>query len=939
MNTCNINDIDKVLLVIDKSIKWAEEYNVSAFPYETFRKSRRELKRMRYALSENCSAAAYGESQVGKSYLMSSLLSSQSSQFRISDGTGGSYSFVDDLNPSGGNTSKEESTGVITRFTINCTNEKMRQFVKIKTLSVVDIVLLLADSYYKDVKIDTNSVLDKNTINDSLSAFSNNSIDKSYKQSYLEEDDIYDIQKYFEDIIGNSAVNVIKSDFCVKIAPVIKYYKPEKWGSIFALLWNNNSVITGVFNQIIAEYKKLRFEEEIYVPFDAVLRDKGTILKVKWLDYVSDSSATMEGALQYSDIYDKDGNLLAPNFKKAFLSALTAELTFVVPKEEVADKPFLNEMDLLDFPGARRRESVHEADIEKEMANMLRRGKVSYLFNKYSRTLRINSVLFCQHQDMSGQSEIGETLNEWISNSIGNTPEERANYINSTNKISPFFIIATKFNTDLKWTNEKKGVSRLEDRWKTRFEQTLSNETIKPKTYKWFENWVSPELGFKSKAFQSIYLLRDFFWSRDQQVFTGYKENSAFDEKEHIENDYPDYRKDLKESFVNFLFVKEHFADPSKSWDDAATPNNDGSKAIIKDLNKIAGSINHAREEKYYRDLQRIKDDLYQKLNEYFVPDDEEEKREVTMRIIGAMRLDLTLLFGTNPSAIGMILDALMIPVVKIRTEVHNVIIRHTDAPQDRTPINILRTSAKILTTDDRDTCIEKLCDHFKCDYEALSEVLRRNGLEIDNVVNGEDNILTTMQDVVVKHIYDLWINHLNDAIRLYENSIRYSDKIVAMYATLYDKLKLRHRLSEIVLHYMQTFPEKLQPNVIADATSLVLNNFIADVGWSLMSEKDKNKVRSNASELGVDIENENTTVNAAMPLTDTLKAFEQSTSLVSKPDLNSNDVEILRKLPWWDNYKKWENHVIMGLLMNNDFLQCNPKQNGALRNLLEMME
>ena len=217
--------------------------------------------------------------------------------------------------------------------------------------------------------------------------------------------------------------------------------------------------------------------------------------------------------------------------------------------------------------------------------------------------------------------------------------------------------------------------------------------------------------------------------------------------------------------------------------------------------------------------------------------------------------------------------------------------------------------------------------------------MLQRNGLDIDNVISGEDSILTTMQDVVVKHIYDLWINHLNEAMRLYEKSIRYSDKIVAMYATLYDKLKLRQRLAEIVLHYMQTFPEKLQPNVIADATSLVLNNFIADVGWSLMSESDKNKVIMNASELSVDIENESVVDKTLMPLTETLLAFEKSSSLVSKPDLNSSDVEILRKLPWWDNYKKWENHVTMGLLMNNDFLQCNPKQNGALKNLLEMME
>ena len=88
---------------------------------------------------------------------------------------------------------------------------------------------------------------------------------------------------------------------------------------------------------------------------------------------------------------------------------------------------------------------------------MLRRGKVAYLFNKYSRSLRINVVLFCQHQDMTGQSEIGESLNDWIQENVGATPQQRGRYIRSTNGISPFFIVATKFNTYLKWTNEFPG--------------------------------------------------------------------------------------------------------------------------------------------------------------------------------------------------------------------------------------------------------------------------------------------------------------------------------------------------------------------------------------------------------------------------------------------------------------------------------------------------
>ena len=76
-------DINKHITIIDNSIKWAKEYGKDSFPYEILKNLRRKLKRISNALEENCSVAAYGESQVGKSYLMSSLLSSSDHPFVI----------------------------------------------------------------------------------------------------------------------------------------------------------------------------------------------------------------------------------------------------------------------------------------------------------------------------------------------------------------------------------------------------------------------------------------------------------------------------------------------------------------------------------------------------------------------------------------------------------------------------------------------------------------------------------------------------------------------------------------------------------------------------------------------------------------------------------------------------------------------------------------
>ena len=192
------DDIRTNLEVVKQSVAWADQYGKETFPREVFKNYRRELRKIADALSENCSAAAYGESQVGKSYLMSSLLSTPDTPFVIENG-GVRYSFIDQINPSGGNNTQQESTGVVTRFTIRQSNAKMGDYVKITNLSVVDIILLLADSYYNDVKIDTDNVLLSTDIDNALSQMSDLWNEKSPIHNIIIEDDIRDICEYLDE--------------------------------------------------------------------------------------------------------------------------------------------------------------------------------------------------------------------------------------------------------------------------------------------------------------------------------------------------------------------------------------------------------------------------------------------------------------------------------------------------------------------------------------------------------------------------------------------------------------------------------------------------------------------------------------------------------------------------------------------------------------------
>lgn len=930
------NDIKSNIEIINKALEWADSYHKESFPRDVLKNYRRKLLKISRALAVNCSAAVYGESQVGKSYLINSLLSTPTTPFVISN-KGRNYSFIDEINPSGGKNTKVESTGVVTRFTIKDDgNEKMKEFVKIRNLSVVDLILLILDSYYNDVSINMDDSLSAEDIKSKLEEKRNLFSPRKKIQTIITEDDIQDIEDYIREVIGNNAKVILDSKFCSYIAPIIQYVPYTNWVDVFGLLWNNNGELNHLFSFLINEYQKLDFQTEVYVPFDAVLADRGTILKIDWLDTVCGLKRDMGKDDAFTDIYDKSGNRLASNFSKGSLSALIAELTFVLPPKLAKERCFLENMDLLDFPGARSREKYKEQQLQEVLPQVLRRGKVAYLFNKYSRSFQISSVLFCHHNDQKVEPSIGDAINDWIGLAIGSTPEKRTEFLKDTKGISPLFFIATKFNLELqREKNEShQHPEKLGSHWK-RFD-TVIPEIIKPNH--WMENWVVPGGLFRTQYFQNIYLLRDFYWSGKNQVFDGYRDGkSPSPEKEvHLYPDYPEFLDDLKKSFLNHPFVKRHFEYPEQAWNDVATLNCDGSKVIIQKLNEIAGVLNSARKNRYLKLLAKIQKDLLRRLGVYYVPDEQEENNLRVRKIIGEIKLSLELSVGSDAETFGRIIDSLMVPSDSIRDIAYDILDLHTDSPMDFSKINFIRFSAGIDLKDDKNMNIGKLCKHYDCEEKDLEHVLSGQGVSIDDIIMHDTESLTTEADVVTKHILDYWNAYVNQQVQCLDQFLPHAEDIVLMLQTLIDTLGIRKVLSSKINTYIKLFHKDNLPNAIADFASLLLNNFVCTVGWPFMTEKDLNSVRAKASQCKVEIEgdwSDRVFMNKPHSIVEALEALEKSADVVKQ---NTLDKSTLLKLPLWDNFWRWENLLVIGFLLTSDVTAVNPEANGILKVLLD---
>lgn len=935
-------DIKKQAGVIEQAIEWARTFGKETFPTEELKEIRREVRRIGAALEENCSAAAYGESQVGKSYLMSSLLSTPECPFVINLG-GHDYSFIDKINPSGGNTSKTESTGVITRFTIRSHNDAMSRFVRIKALTVADIVMLLADAYYNDLKADARNVLQSADIDRELDNLRHLWLGKPAPvQTFLGEDDVKDICDYIADTIGSAATGITRSSFRTQVAAAAPFLGVDELPAVFALLWNKNAEMTHLFATLTSAAATLGFETDVYVPFETVLRDKGTLLKIEWLDKVCSAGAdsgnsngnSTDGEEATTDVYAADGRVLAKAFSKPYLSALTAELTFVLPRKLAAERRFLEKIDLLDFPGARSREKFKEQEISSVLPTILRRGKVAYLFNKYSRSLSISAVLFSHHNDQKNEPSLGETINSWIEQNIGRTPEQRTRQLERTNGVSPLFFVATKFNIELERTKNDTpdNAARLAEHWR-RFE-TVFPEIIKPAT--WFDHWVVPGGAFTSEAFRSIYPLRDFYWSGKNGVFDGYSDGAVTSPETavHRHPDYPDYFENLRRSFLSHDFVRRHFASPEAAWDGVATVNNDGSKAIIRDLDAISGRLDDARRERHTERLRTLCRRTEAKLAVYYEDEDNVKKNERIRRVIGDIRRSLDFSVGKHPEIFGRIIDSLMLPVGDIRRLAYDIVILKKETPKDLNEIMLIRTMAGIESDTDRATALERLLDYYACDEDTLREEFGEKGFTIDDVLRNDCNIATTVADIVALRTLEHWTAFINKQVREVEQYLPHSDEVAFMLQTLCKRLGVEHVIAEKTDAYSRTFSEADLPNAIADFATLTLNNFVSTVGRLYLAPADISQVAEKAAACGirVDVANgESTKKREAADVIEALKAFDDAA------DSAAVSFATLRKLPFWSNFRSWENNLTIGLLLAADVAHCDPAANKAIKEIIDL--
>lgn len=978
----NIADkTDEFINEINQGVKWSDDFLKAENSVDTsyaLKKYRRKLKKVKKAITQKPVIALFGASQVGKSYLVKNIFNDDSNNFIIPDfKNGNDYDFIADIDPAG---QGSEATSVVTRFTYDKDRENYPLSVKIRILSAKSVVTILLDSYLTDIK-KRKAELTEGEIIQHIEYFEN--LSSTETQYNLDEDDIYDIDDYITELFYETGLRSIiqpfkDSRFWHRLAAVIHRIPHTAWGSVFEILWGKQPKLTKLFNILINELSRIKFSKVIYAGIESVLRKEGTILDVQRLKNI----LTDQG----NDLTVKKNENESYEIKRNTLCALAHEVILNISKSSVDKHKFVDNIDMLDFPGARSRMRLDETDefSDGEISDMLLRGKVAYLFNSYSMDYEINNLFVCTPDSKTEVREIPELVDKWINYNIGKNKEERTKALKDTLK-PPLFVIYTKWNFQLDFdadadTENGKITTKVldEKKWKKRFDTRIKEDLYDP--FKWHEEWTVSD-----PVFQNNYLLRDYKYS--SKIFQGWKkgtEDELATSESSIKKEHEDYYQILEESFKSSKYVGKLFANPEKTWQETSSIGNDGSQYIIDNMQSVANNV--AKTTRFLKIINDEKEKTETILKKHHKS--EEADKQIREAAKNGIKLQSYMndIFGANVYNFGYFIEQLTISEYEILHFYSKMLKDKKVVVNQDISKFVLWLKKHPRLTPPKDNTLEEISHNYDANLEILREELLCSSIEEvkkelygeygfkEVNANGEDdlnllfnpsklfkNTSFTLAEEAEKYLFETKLNAEN-AEKLKELGFKEAD-LTNLFENLkanYKKLQLTELIAGKIRKYVDGFKKVSDAeDMIAHITAGVINEFVNNVGWTFYSDSEKDKIRdtNESNNLRLSIPENEKNFDALdeehiINLFDFMDNLNENQNSLHQREwtygenkgnkLSDDEIIQMRKtndlVPMINNYGKWSELMKISFIANCDIPTYNVEANRKLGEIIEKL-
>ncbi len=490
--------------------------------------------------ASNCkpTVGVYGPSQAGKSYLTAKFAENEQGILKVN--LGSELDFLQDINPPGG----RESTALVSRFTTDVTHVDNAFPIKANTLSETDIICILANSYFCD-----NSHAEYPEVGDIERALNNYEFDGD-KFDIFKDSEAYRLEHYLVKKVLPTDVSERFTSLWDKAVAIKQVQSLHERANLYSLLWNRNEQFTNLFIRLSESLKKLGNEKQIYLPISSLMPRATSIIDVSILEHLDSATSDFELVKTQSQ---------EVSIEKSVLSALISELylPIVDPKRKVFEKA-----DLLDFPGARTRFQKRLQDNNGNgVHEFFLRGKIDYLFHKFTMDLRLDALVFCIDPGPLNVRELPGSLDDWL----------QLNCHDQLNFGDNLFFTLTKFDTHFP---DAAGNQTDESQ---RFENALDSGLIQPfarETTSWPLNWNGHRFTNVFPVRNPNYPLHGYF---------EYEEGTEVAKSERME----ERLLELKEGYLSSNLVSVHVGNAKDKWEDLVRVNGGGAEYLANQIDSL----------------------------------------------------------------------------------------------------------------------------------------------------------------------------------------------------------------------------------------------------------------------------------------------------------------------------------------------------------------
>ncbi|MDF7666629.1 virulence factor SrfC family protein [Orbaceae bacterium ESL0727] len=719
------------------------------------RRLRNRAQRLGDVSTKSVAVGFFGLSQAGKSYLISALAAGENGKLETRV-DGEVLDFIDHVNPVG---SGKEATGLVTRFSRIAKGGIVNYPLELKLFKEIEIVKILINAYFKD--FDQQKVANKiefTKLNQLIKQLESQK--RSDKTVAVNEDDIVDLHDYVTENFGN-ALEGLKGGYWEKAINLLPYLTIADRGELFAVLWGGLPELTATYVQLATTLSTLDNVETIYAPLDVIIKQNNGVKSQ------ADSIMNVDMVGRLNTAKDSIVTIVPNTVSKtpvsvslAQLAFLTAELIFpLVNKTRVST---FEHVDLLDFPGYRGRlnlTSLNDVKDGNPIAQLLLRGKVAYLFEKYTDSQEMNVLVVCTPSEkQSDVNDVGPVLERWIDKTQGETPAKR-----STKKPGLLWAI-TMFDKRIM------GLLNLsDDQIKNNWgKDGLLQQTIFERfgNYNWLTNWSD------GHQFNNIYLVR----KPGLPVSFLHVDPASSQELSYNES-YQSKLQQLKNTFIQDEDVQCYIAEPEQAWDAMLKLNDGGMSRISHYLEQVA--VTEVKQQRIIEQLNEEIDYITQmRFGSWYQAEDAEElikKRQIIVEVIKDLQSKALLL--------GEFLKTLELPDEIIRALYH---------AGDMNNIHLDDNSGSVTADAFNDF-------GFDTDFELFSDT--------NSDINSPKSVEVLNESKLGKTVFYAWIEHLRSIVldkhiaQYFGLSAKHMSFIVEELITAANRLNLEEKLNKQIIN------------------------------------------------------------------------------------------------------------------------------------------